>query len=277
MKIFVTGAAGHLGRLVVDQLLAVAEVTAGVHKHRLSGVRSVAIDYQQPASLQQAFSGQDVVVYIPSKTYDVQARFAEFDNVLAAAKTAAVPNMVFVSFYANQADSPFVMAPFYHEAPKRLAASGLQHAVVTNALYADPLVPYLPELIQRQHLIYPIGDAAMSFITQADSAKAIATVAATPRLRDHGQQYTLTQNASLTMPELGAVMTAATGHAIGYAPVSNAEFAAIYAAEGDGQELASMYAGAALGQFDVVTADFETITGHQPQNMADFLKQAVKA
>lgn len=56
------------------------------------------------------------------------------------------------------------MAGYYAYLPARLASSGLEYAVVKNSLYADPLVLYLPELIERHNIIYPVGDQAMSFI-----------------------------------------------------------------------------------------------------------------
>lgn len=283
MKYFVTGATGHLGQQVVADLvnrIGAASITAGVHTPAKAaglaaqGIHVAACDYRDVATMTRAFTGQDVVVYIPSKTYDVLKRITEFENSLQALKLAGVPAVVFVSFYADQEHNPFVMAPYYGYAPRRLASSGLNYAVIKNALYADPLVPYLPELIERKALIYPVGQQAMSFITSADSANAIATLATRPELQSQGQTYTLTQRQSLTMPALGQIMTAATGHEIGYAPVTVQEFSRIYAAEGDGAELASMYAAGAMGLFDQVTTDFQTITGTEPENMADFLTRS---
>ncbi len=48
----------------------------------------------------------------------------------------------------------------------------------------------------------------------------------------------------------------------------------VNAREGDGEELASMYAAGALGLFDQVTPDFKTITGHAPESMLDFLSRS---
>lgn len=207
------------------------------------------------------------MIYVASLTYDRVSRIRELENVIAAAETAGVQSIVAMSFFADQTNNPFTMAPFYAYLPTRLAGSKLKYAVMRNALYADPLIPYLAELIARKHLIYPVGDQALSFI----SPEAFATVATTPALRDNGRHFLLSQPNTFTMPELGAIMTQVTGHSIGYAPVTTAEFAQIYAAEGDGAELASMYQAGARGLLNQPSHDFTAITGHAPTTMADFL------
>lgn len=281
MKITVTGATGHLGRQVLAALadrgvqrVAAVHTPAKAADLRQAGIAVATCDFADVASMTAAFAGSDVVVFIPSKTYALLQRVTEFENTLAALRQAGVSSVVFVSFFADQETNPFVMSPYYAYAPRRLAGSGLRFAVVKNALYADPLGPYLPELIARKHLIYPVGQAAMTFITLADSAAAIAAVALHAPLRDAGQRYTVTQAENWTMPALGELMTTVTGQPIGYAPVSTAEFARIYADEGDGAELASMYAGAARGLLATVTGDFAKLVGRQPESLTTFLPRA---
>lgn len=280
MKYMVTGATGNLGRLVVEQLSKLTfpeDIRVGVHdlaKAELfkdAGYEIAATDYQDVEKMTKAFSDVDVVIYIPSITYLVKDRIDEFENSLTAMSNAGVQNIVDVSFIADQYNNPFQMAGYYAYLPARLASSELKYAIVKNSLYADPLVPYLPELIERQNVIYPVGDQAMSFISRQDSAEAIAHVAVKPYLRDKGQNYLLTMTKNYTMPELSYIMTNVTGKKIGYSPVTVEQFAEIYAAEGDGNELASMYKAAAMGLMDQVTNDFERITGHQPTDMKDFL------
>lgn len=281
-KYMVTGATGHLGQKVVTQLrklTGIKNIRLGVHTPakaihlKNAGYELAAIDYRQVATMTKAFQGVDVLIYIPSITYNVQDRINEFENSLTAMKQAGVCNLVDVSFIADQPNNPFQMAGYYAYLPARLASSGFQYAVIKNSLYADPLIPYLPELIERHNVIYPVGDQAMSFISRADSAEAIANVAVKPYLRNHGQNYLLTMEQNYNMVELARLMTAATGKQIGYSPVTLQKFADIYRAEGDGDELASMYRAAAMGLMDKVTNDFRHITGHAPQNMGDFLKQ----
>ncbi|MGF2942702.1 NmrA family NAD(P)-binding protein [Enterococcus xiangfangensis] len=280
MKYTITGATGHLGSIVLQDMIKLVganNIRAAVHTPAKAtglaeqGVEVVEIDYLDTDTMTTTFKGTDVLIYIPSKTYDVLQRVTEFENTLTAMKEADVNEIIFVSFCADQENNPFTMSAYYGYVPRRLAASGLNYAVIKNSLYADPLVPYLPELIERKNLIYPVGNEALSFIAQEDSAEAIAQLAVKPELRNNGQVYTVTQKQHYTMVELGKIMTEVTGKPIGYAPVSVAEFAEIYASDGDGAELGSMYQAGAMGLMDLVTDDFEKITGHDPISMIDFL------
>lgn len=282
MKYFVTGATGHLGQLVVKELsklTAIPNIRLGVHtpakaeQFRQQGYEIARIDYQDRQSMVNAFKQVDVLIYIPSMNYEIKGRIDEFENSLFAAKTAGVSTIIDVSFIADQFNNPFQMASYYAYLPARLASSSFQYAVIKNSLYADPLIPYLPELIDRHNVIYPIGDQAMSFISRQDSAEAIANVAVKPYLHDHGQNYLLTMKQNYNMIELSSIMTEITGKPIGYYPVTIQEFADIYRSEGDGDELASMYRAAAMGLMAEVTADFQHITGHVPQTMTDFLQE----
>ena len=282
MKIAVTGATGHLGGKVVEQLskeIDKNEIVALVHNKnhatRLidAGYEGREIDFQKQAPLVGSFQNIDTLIYVASKTYSVFDRVRELENVLAAMKENQVKNLVAMSFIADQEDNPFIMSPFYGYLPRRLAGTKLNYAIAKNALYADPLVPYLPELIERKGLIYPVGKQAMSFITLDDSAEAMAKMALNEEILKSRRTYLLTQARSYTMPELGAVMTEVTGHEIGYHPVSVEEFGKIYASEGDGDELASMYAGGAMGYLHGLSDDFAHITGHEPEAMEHFLKR----
>ncbi|MDV7718967.1 NAD(P)H-binding protein [Pediococcus ethanolidurans] len=282
MKYTITGATGHLGKIVVQNMINLVgseNVRAAVHtpakaaQLTKSGVEVVKTDYLDIATMTTSFEGTDVLIYIPSKTYNVLQRVTEFENTLIAMKQANVTEIIFVSFFADQENNPFTMSAYYGYVPRRLAGSGLKYAVIKNSLYADPLIPYLPELIERKHLIYPVGNERLSFITQKDSAEAIANLAIKAELRNHGQIYTLTQVKAYKMTKLGKIMSKVTDEKIGYAPVSVTEFADIYASEGDGTELGSMYQAGAMGLMDLTTADFKQLTGHDPETMTDFLSK----
>lgn len=286
MKYFVTGASGHLGQRVVNQLQQVVEdndtIFAGVHnmaKAELFTDQAVQVshlDYFDEPTIDQSFANTDVLVYIPSITYNLVRRVQEFENVLAGAQRNHVGSFIFVSFFADQVNNPFQMSPFYAYVPRRLAGSGLKYAYVRNSLYADPLVPYLPELIERGHLIYPVGDQPLTFISRDDSAKAIAALATQPTMRDRGQSYLLSMTRNYNMVELGKLMTKITHHHIGYQPVSVEEFGKLYPDAG-GAKLASMYDAGGRGLLAEVGDDYHRLTGEEPTGMAEYLQDHYQA
>lgn len=280
MKYLITGATGNLGEKVTRWLRTMTlenNIRVGIHNLKKANkfddldVEKVKLDYFDLDTLEKAVSGVDLVIYIPSITYDLQRRITEFENVLQAVKKAKA-KLIFVSFFADQENNPFVMSPFYAYVPRRLASSKVEYSIVKNSLYADPLVPYLEELIKRKNIIYPVGAQPLSFITRNDSAHAIACLAMQSIMRDQGQSYLLSMDKNYNMVELSYIMSRITDHKIGYAPVTITEFAKIYAQEGDGKELASMYAGGAKGLLSETSDDFHRLTGREPEEMEHFLR-----
>ncbi|MGO3118334.1 MAG: NAD(P)H-binding protein [Levilactobacillus brevis] len=279
MKYVITGATGHLGRQITRQLaqrVAPEEMTLGVHTPSKAtefvqrGMTVLPLDYQDVTSLVASLRQADVAIYVPSKSHDSFSRVSEFENVVTAAEQAQVKHLLVMGFIADQVNNPFDLSAFYGYVPRRLAASTLNYTVVRNALYADPLVPYLPELIARGNVIYPMGDASLSFISLAESAAAFAQLAVTPPLW-HQPIYTLTQERSYTMPALAEVLSTASEAKIGYAPVTLPQFAALYNEGNEGHMLASMYAGGAQGLLARVSTDFRQIMGRPAQSLPDFL------
>lgn len=137
-------------------------------------------------------------------------------------------------------------------------------------MYADPLVPYLPELIERKAVIYPMENAKMSFISREDSAEAIVKLAMSPILQ--GKTYVLTQERNYTMLELANLLSEVSGHEISYQPVTVEEFAVLYdQPKGFGVVLASLYQAGSRGCLDIVTDDFRTITGRQATDLKSYM------
>ncbi|MFD1418481.1 NAD(P)H-binding protein [Companilactobacillus keshanensis] len=285
MKYIITGATGHLGSKIlkeVQKLVPNSEISVGVHTVSKAknladqGLEVLPIDYLNENIMIESLTNKDVFVYVPSKSHDSFSRVTELENVINAAEKAHVGHILAMGFIADQENNPFDLSAFYGYLPRRLAESDLNFTIIKNSLYADPLIPYLPELIERKNVIYPIGKEALTFISLEDSAQAFAKVATSDKLRKNGKIYTLTQSRNYTMPELAQVLTYVSGHKIGYQPVTLQEFSDMYNQNGEGHMLGSMYQAGSMGLLNVVSDDYQEIMGHPATDLQEFLKKELK-
>ena len=277
----ITSATGQLGQKVVAEAqkqLDTNEIRLSVRspqkasQYAAAGIDVRAADYLDIDSMVEAWSGTDVLIYIPSISHPSIVRVPEFENSVIAAERARVKHFIFVGFFADQVNSPFHMAAFFAYANTRLASAGFSYSIIKNAMYADLLVPYLPELIERKAVIYPMENAKMSFISREDSAVAIVKLVMSPALQ--GKTYILTQDRNYTMLELADLLSEISGHEIDYQPVTVEEFAALYdQPKGFGVVLASLYQAGSQGCLGIVTDDFRTITGRQATDLKTYMKK----
>ena len=122
MTIVITGATGQLGRLVVEALLdqdvpAGRIVAAGRDLAKVAdlaerGVQVRKVDYSDPESLRQAFSGAEKVLLISGS--QVGERLEQHRNAIMAAKDAGVRLIAYTSI-ANAGSTGMQLAA-EHEA-----------------------------------------------------------------------------------------------------------------------------------------------------------------
>src|SRR5690349_18799899 len=99
--IVITGATGGLGALVVESLLQrvpADQVVAAVRSPEKAaglGVQVRAADYSDPASLERAFTGADVVLLISGNEFGKRAE--QHTNAIKAAVKAGVRRLVYTS------------------------------------------------------------------------------------------------------------------------------------------------------------------------------------
>ncbi|WLR46635.1 SDR family oxidoreductase [Halobacillus litoralis] len=284
MEYNITAATGHLGEKITEELLklvpkkdAAITVRNPDKAKQLFGddINIKKADYNSEEEMTSAFTGTDVLIYIPSFTFPSHVRILEFEKAVNAAEKANVKQFIFVGFMADHENSPFKMSPFFGYVPRRLASSELKYTLTRNAMYADPLPPYLPELVEKGSLPYPAGDGKINFVSRQDIAKAVAQIAIRPEL--HGEKYTLTGDKDYSMEELASILSDISGETISYSPISNQEFAETYdEPKGFGPTLTSLYSAASRHLMDETTNDIEFITGEPPENLKHFIKRNYK-
>ncbi|WP_068403021.1 NAD(P)H-binding protein, partial [Kribbia dieselivorans] len=183
MTILVTGASGHLGRLVVDSLLArgakPAELIAGARSPEkladlvAAGVSTVAIDYDDPATLTSALGGVDRVLLVSGS--EVGKRVSQHQNVIDAAAAAGVELLAYTSLV--RADSSTLpLAPDHLATEQAIAASGVPAVILRNNWYAENYLPDLDRARETGVLAASGGDGKVTPASRRDYADAAAVV-----------------------------------------------------------------------------------------------------
>lgn len=226
MSIVVTGATGHLGRLVVEHLLAdgvpAAEVVAaGRRTERLAdlaerGVRVAAVDYARPGTLAATLDGADVVLLVSGS--EVGQRVAQHQAVIDAAKTAGVGRLVYTS--APHADtSPLVLAPEHRATEEALRASGLTTTVLRNGWYTENYLGDLEQARGTGEIVAAVGGGRVASAPRDDFAAAAAVVLRTDG--HDGAVYELAGDVAWTFDDLAAAATEVLGRPVVYRPVTS--------------------------------------------------------
>lgn len=237
MSIVVTGATGHLGRLVVTHLLADGVpadqvVAAGRRTETLAdlaerGVRVAALDYGRPETVAAALEGAETVLLVSGS--EVGQRVEQHRAVIEAAKAAGVRRLVYTS--APKADSsPLVLAPEHKATEEILRASGLTFTILRNGWYTENYVGDVQRAGETGEIVGAFGDGRVASAPRDDFAAAAAVV-----LRTEGHDdavYELSGDEAWGFDELAAAASEVLGRPVTYRAVSSEQRAADLAAAG---------------------------------------------
>lgn len=282
-KLLVTGASGQLGRAVIANLLAQDGVTAGQivaasrNPAKLAdladqGVETRAADFDDPASLEQAFAGVDRLLLISTDELAVPGkRLAQHKAAVAAAVKAGVKHILYTSM-PNPDKSLISFAPDHLGTEDAIKASGLGYTILRNSWYTDNHFMGLPHALEVGNWYTSQAGGRLPNISRADCAVAAAAALVSPPAGN--TILTLTGSEALTAEDIAAIVSKITGKPLNVVQVSDDQLAG--GVRGSGmpefvvQLVVTADANIRAGNFDIVTSDFETLTGRKPQTVADF-------
>lgn len=282
MSIVVTGATGQLGHLVVEALLdrgvPASEITAvGRSTDKLAdladrGVTVTAADYTDPASLDAAFAGADSVLLVSSN--DFNDRPGQHRNAIDAAKRAGVSRLVYTSGPKATTSSVLLLAD-HGTTENYLQESGLPSTALRNGWYVENYTAQWPTY--REHgMVGSAGEGRVSLAPRSDFAEAAAVVLTTDG--HEGKVYELGGEA-VTLTELAAVFSDATGTKVEYTDVPVEALVGILEGAGLPAPLATVFAdvdrGIAAGELFVDPADLEELLGRPATPVAEAVRSAL--
>jgi NAD(P)H dehydrogenase (quinone) len=281
--IVVTGATGHLGRLIVEGLLRklpARELVAAVRtpdKAKDLAARGVAVrlaDYSRPETLGAALAGAERLMLVSGS--EVGRRTAQHAAVVAAAKQAKVSLVAYTSILRADT-SPLALAAEHEQTEEAIRSSGLRHALLRNGWYLENYTEHLAPALAHGALVGSAKDGRIAAAARADYADAAVAVllAADPK-----PVYELAGDAPFTMAQLAAEVAKQAGRPIAYRDLSPDQYRAVLTGAGLPPPVADVYVDAdvniARGALDDSGGELRRLIGRPTTPLADAVKAALR-
>ncbi|MEV5876878.1 SDR family oxidoreductase [Streptomyces sp. NPDC052101] len=284
MSIVVTGATGHLGRHVVEQLLEkvpAEQITAVVRDEQRAagfaarGVKLAVADYNAPETFDSLFTAGDKVLLISGNEFD-KGRVGQHRVVIDAAKAAGVALLAYTSAPGSLTAA---LADDHRATEQALLASGLPYTLLRNGWYHENYTENLAPVLEHHAVVQAAGDGRISSASRADYAAAAVAV-----LTGEGHEnktYELGGDETWGFAEYAAELSRQTGKEIAYTPVSVEAFSGILAGAGLPGPLAAILAGVDAsiekGELVVPSGDLSRLTGRPTTPLAQAITAALKS
>jgi NAD(P)H dehydrogenase (quinone) len=218
--IVVTGASGRLGRAAVRALLETVPAEgiavlvrdpASVTDLAAAGVVVRRGDYEDPASLKEAFTGADRLLFVSGSDVTPGVRARQHGNVVRAAAEAGAGQVVYTSAIAADAEggAPGFLAD-HTTTEALLRDSGLPVTLLRNTFYTDLFVnrDAVAHAVATGATVAADEGRALNTATIDDLARAAAAVLTSDG--HTGRAYEL-RGPLWTFDELAAVLTEESG------------------------------------------------------------------
>jgi NAD(P)H dehydrogenase (quinone) len=281
MSVIVTGAAGHLGRLVAEQLLErlapedlvlVTRRPEALRELRARGADVRYGDFDEPASLLDAFAGGRRMLLI--STDAVGRRVRQHRAAIDAAATAGVGHVVFTSIVNPVAANPIGANAWEQgKTEAMLHGSGLAWTVLRFGSFAELVLAPAATAVQNQRLITNNGQGRLVPVSRRDCAEAAAITLTTDG--HAGKLYEITGPQGLTSNDLAELYADLSGRPVNVLHLSDTMLTWVLV--GIGTPMPTAWGITAFGRavrqgyFDVVDPAFERLTGRPPVALRDVL------
>ncbi|MGW4083897.1 SDR family oxidoreductase [Streptomyces sp. NPDC004822] len=283
MSIVVTGATGHLGRHVVEQLLekvpadqvtAVARTPEKAADLAERGVRIAVADYNAPETFDGLFAAGDKVLLISGSEVG-NDRVGQHRTVIEAAKAAGVALLAYTSAPGTLTAA---LADDHRATEEVLLASGVPYVLLRNGWYHENYTENLAPVLAHNAVTHAAGDGRISSAARADYAAAAVAV-----LTGEGHEnktYELGGDVAWSMGEYAAELSRQTGREIAENRVSAEVLTDILTGAGVPAPFAAVLAGVdtsiAKGELVVDSGDLSRLAGRPTTPLADAIAAALK-
>jgi NAD(P)H dehydrogenase (quinone) len=281
MRVIVTGASGQLGRLVAEHLLDRLSpeeiILVSRRPHALADIaeRGVEVrrgDFDEPASLTEAFAGGERMLLI--STMAVGHRVQQHQNALEAAAAAGVRHVAYTSTTNPVVGHPCGEVVEDHRLTEELLhGDGLAWTVLRNAAYAELQVPLGAIAVTYGKLVTNAGPGRVAPISRSDCAAAAAVVLTTDG--HEGQTYEITGPEALSQADIARLLTEITGRPVQMIETGDRRLlwglTRLGTPKPMGRMIVQLGVATREGYFDVVDPAFETLVGRPARRLREVL------
>ncbi|MBR0899660.1 NAD(P)H-binding protein [Bradyrhizobium tropiciagri] len=283
MKIGVSGASGHLGKAVVEELKARGGGDAIVGISRTpetvqSGVEGRHGDYDRPETLAQAYRGLDRLLIIPSSDTEPGLRDRHFVAAIDAAVAAGVARIVMMSSAATRAVDAAEMFASYFTGEQHLMRTAPRWSILRMNYYAESFAQ-VAAMSLASGVLAGLGENRVAFVSRDDVAAAAAGI-----LLGEGHAgaiYSATGPAVVSGTERAALLADVAAKPLRFVAIDETQLRGGMAQAGVPQQyvqaMIDIEKRFVAGDFEIVTGDVARLAGRPPSTLRDVLAKQLAA
>lgn len=279
--IVVTGATGHLGQLVIEELLktiksqeiiALARDPEKAKNLSEKGVNVRKADYNNLESLKNAFKGANKILLISSS--EVGQRLSQHQKVIEAAKEIKPELFVYTSILKVE-ESPLALAQEHLATEKLIKESGLSYTILRNGWYLENYTDAIINGVKYGAILGSAKEGRVSAATRKDYAQAAAKVLTTTGHMN--KIYELAGSHSFNLTELANKISALSGKPVSYENMPENAYAEALIKVGLPEGLAKVLADSDVGMsrngLFSDRKDLANLIGRETTTLESFIKQ----
>lgn len=216
MSYIVTATTGHLGRLIVEALLARGAAPTNIvatarNAEKLSaladlGVKTAVLDYAKPETVTAIVKPGDLLMLVSGS--ELGQRVQQHSNVITAAKDAGVSRIVYTSA-PKATTSDLLLAPEHKSTEEFLTASGVPFTILRNGWYTENYAGEVSKARQSGEIVASVGHGKVASASRADYADAAAAALLDDSLA--GQTLELSGDHAWGFDELASIIGTLVG------------------------------------------------------------------
>lgn len=283
-KILVTGATGHLGSIVIEQLLkqTTSENIIALGRSEEKGgailAKDVEVrigDFDDITSLDKALEGIEKVLLISGP--DPVNRLKQHKNVVDATVKSGAKHIVYtgvslkdISTSANQ----FLMQSHF-QTENYIKQSGLTYTFFRDNLYFDIIPMYGGEHVFETGITAPAGEGKTAFALRSDIGEALAKVLI--QAGHHNKTYDITGSQSYSFAEIAQTLSKLSGKNVAFNDVPVDAYSKQLKTFSVPNEFIAVLVDFATdiknGQHELVSNDLEELLKRKPADLEQSLKE----